>query len=174
MRVAFVSLRHTLKGARISIMTNKEKDAAKMLVLLNAVRYLALGEPPISPSMKISPADMMGCMMVTKSGDSKALCAGGIVSYYMNSENSSNTSESDYPDLYRELEERLLGNDMFRDFFSAVADGYNTDGDSVPQMRLKSRGAYVESSAGKAQVIRELGIKTSKGFFASLFGGMGM
>lgn len=151
-------------------MTSKEKDAAKMLVLLNAVRYLALDKQPISSTMKIAPADMMGCMMATKSGDSKALCAGGIVAYYMNSNNGSNTSLADYPDLYRELEERLLGNDMFRDFFSAVADGCNADGDSVPQMRLKSKGAYVESSAGKTQVSREFGIKTSKGFFASLFG----
>ena len=75
-----------------------------------------------------------------------------------------------YPDLYRELEDKLLGNNMFRDFLSAVADGYNADGDSVPQTRLKNKGAYVESSTGKAQVIRELGIKTSKGFFSSLFG----
>lgn len=151
-------------------MTNKEKDAAKMLALLNAVKYLALGEPPISSSMKIAPADMMGCMMATKSGDPKALCAGGIVSYYMNAENGVNTSAATYPDLYRDLEEKLLGNGMFRDFLSAVADGYNADGDSVPQARLKSKGAYVESSSGKTEVIRELGIKTTKGFFASLFG----
>ena len=150
-------------------MTKKEKDAAKILLAMNAVKFLALGEPPISSSMKIAPADMMGCMMATRSGDPKAMCAGGIVAYYMNAENGVNASAADYPDLYRELEDKLLGNNMFRDFLSAVADGYNADGDSVPQMRLKNKGAYVESSMGKTQVIRELGIKTSKGFFASLF-----
>ena len=151
-------------------MTNKEKDAAKMLLAMNAVKFLALGEPPISSSMKIAPADMMGCMMATRSGDPKAMCAGGIVAYYMNAENAANSVATDYPNLYRELEDKLLANKMFRDFLSAVADGYNADGDPVPQTRLKSKGAYVESSTGKAQVIRELGIKTSKGFFASLFG----
>lgn len=147
-------------------MTNKEKDAAKILLVMNAVKFLALGEAPISSSMKIAPGDMMA----TRSGDPKAICAGGIVAYYMNAEKGVNSAATDYPDLYRELEDKLLANNMFRDFLSAVADGYNADGDSVPQTRLKSKGAYVESSTGKAQVIRELGIKTSKGFFASLFG----
>ena len=159
-----------LKAHKGHCMTNKEKDAAKMLLAMNAVKFLALGEPPISSSMKIAPADMMGCMMATRSGDPKAMCAGGIVAYYMNAENAANSVATDYPNLYRELEDKLLGNNMFRDFLSAVADGYNADGDPVPQTRLKSKGAYVESSTGKAQVIRELGIKTSKGFFASLFG----
>lgn len=159
-----------LKAHKGHCMTNKEKDAAKMLLAMSAVKFLALGEPPISSSMKIAPADMMGCMMATRSGDPKAMCAGGIVAYYMNAENAANSVATDYPNLYRELEDKLLANKMFRDFLSAVADGYNADGDPVPQTRLKSKGAYVESSTGKAQVIRELGIKTSKGFFASLFG----
>ena len=165
-----VYLAAVLKAHKGHCMTNKEKDAAKMLLAMNAVKFLALGEPPISSSMKIAPADMMGCMMATRSGDPKAMCAGGIVAYYMNAENAANSVATDYPNLYRELEDKLLANKMFRDFLSAVADGYNADGDPVPQTRLKSKGAYVESSTGKAQVIRELGIKTSKGFFASLFG----
>ena len=73
-------------------MTSKEKGAAKMLLAMNAVKFLALGEPPISSSMKIAPADMMGCMMATRSGDPKAMCAGGIVAYYMNAESGANSS----------------------------------------------------------------------------------
>lgn len=139
-------------------MTNKEVDAAKMLLMLNAVKLVLGGEEPVSSRMQVSREEMMIYMMQMKASMPEAMCIGNVLGYYTHGEKAGNSAKVDYPDLYTRVESLILGNVHFKDYLSALADGLQKNGDGEAKRRLVEAGAYVESSSGKSVVLSELGV----------------
>lgn len=156
-------------------MIDKERDAVKMMVLMNAVEFLGAGYPPNNDELQLDfVSAMMDMKSLLESNDPKAICAGGIAGYYTDSLESGTPAaraKYDYPDLYRSLEEKFLGNSCIANFLSAVADCYRGDGESIIYDRLVDKNAYVTSSPGKDRARRSLSNTPRKrGFWGSLFG----
>lgn len=156
-------------------MIDKERDAVKMLVLMNAVEFLGTGYPPSNDELQL---DFVSAMMDMKSllgsNDPRAICAGGIAGYYTDSLESGTPAaraKYDYPDLYSRLEDEFLGNSCIANFLSAVADCYQGDGESAIHDRLVAKNAYVASSPGKDRAMRSISNTPRKrGFWGALFG----
>lgn len=147
-------------------MTNKEIDAARLLLLFNAIRLVILGEPPTGPKMQIAREEMMLCMMQARSISPEAMCVGNVIGYYSHGEKLDSSAKYDYPGIYQRVKDIILGNECFRNFLSALADGLNRDGDNVAKQRLLEDGVYIASSPDKSTIMRELGI-SSEGEYGS-------
>ena len=155
-------------------MVDKERDAVKMLVLMNAIEFLGAGCPPQNDELQINFLSvMMDMKSLLASNDPNAICAGGIAGYYTDSLESGTPAaraKYDYPELYSELEAQFLNNTYIRNFLSAVADCYLSDGESIIHDRLSAKGAYIASSDGKRRAMASLSnTPRKKGFWASLF-----
>lgn len=139
-------------------MTNKEIDAAKMLMMLNAAKLVLAGIEPVGPRMQVSREEMIDYMMQMKASMPEAMCIGNVLGYYTHGEKAESSAKADYPDLYVRVESLILGNVHFKDYLSALADGLLQNGDGEAKRRLVDAGAYVESSSGKSVVLSELGV----------------
>ena len=158
-------------------MIDKERDAVKMLVLMNAIEFLGAGCPPTNDELQIDFVSvMMDMKSLLESNNPRAICAGGIAGYYTDSLESGTPAaraEFDYPDMYRDLENAFLGNEHIVNFLSAVADCYQGDGESTIHDRLLAKNAYVTSSPGKERARRSLSNTPRKrGFWSAIFGSM--
>lgn len=158
-------------------MIDKERDAVKMLVLMNAIEFLGAGYPPNNDELQIDfVSAMMDMKSLLESNDPRAICAGGIAGYYTDSLESGTPAaraKYDYPDMYRELEDVFLGNPCIVNFLSAVADCYQGDGELTIHDRLVAKNAYVTSSPGKDRARRSLSnTPRRRGLWSALFGCM--
>lgn len=58
-------------------MIDKERDAVKMLVLMNAIEFLGAGYPPNNDELQIDfVSAMMDMKSLLESNDPRAICAG--------------------------------------------------------------------------------------------------
>ena len=156
-------------------MIEKERDAAKMLLLMNAIQFLVLDRPPHNDSLEVDMIALIPQMrMAMEEADASSTCAGALVGYYTDSiEEGTPAARAhiDYPELYARLEVKFLGNECIRNFLSVVADAYRDDGEPTIYNRLVSQNAYVANSPGKDFARSGLSITPKKrSFWASLFG----
>jgi hypothetical protein len=156
-------------------MIDKERDAVKMLLMMNAVQFLALDCPPNNDRLEVNVFALIPRMReVMEANDPSAICAGALAGYYTDSIEPGTPAaraRTDYPKLYSELEEKFLENSCIRNFLSVVADAYRDDGEMTIYNRLVEKNAYVSSSPGKDFARGGLTITPKKrGFWSSLFG----
>ena len=156
-------------------MIEKERDAVKVLLMMNAIQFLALDCPPYNDRLEVDMISLIPQMrMVMEGNDVAAICAGAIAGYYTNSIEPGTPAARarvDYPDLYANLEKKFLENSCIRNFLSVVADAYKDDGEATIYNRLVAKNAYVASGAGKDFARSGITITPKKrGFWASLFG----
>lgn len=156
-------------------MIEKERDAVNVMVLMNAIQYLALDIPPANDRLEINLMALMPQMSaVMERNDSVAACVGAVVGYYTDSLEAGTPAaraSSDYPELYSQLEAKFLGNSCIRNFLSVVADAYRDDGEMTIYNRLVAKNAYVLNSPGKDYARSGLSITPKKrGFWSSIFG----
>lgn len=156
-------------------MIEKERDAVKMLLLMNAIQFLILDRPPHNDRLEVDMITLIPQMrMVMERDDPSVTCAGAIVGYYTDSMEKGTPADrasTDYPDLYSRLESKFLENSCIRNFLSVVADAYRDDGEQSIYNRLVAKNAYVASSPGKDFARNGLSITSKKrGFWSSLFG----
>ena len=155
-------------------MIEKERDAVKVLLMMNAIQFLALDRPPHNDRLEVDMMTLIPQMrMVMEGNDTAAICAGAIAGYYTDSIEAGTPAARasiDYPELYASLETRFLSNSCIRNFLSVVADAYKDDGEPTIYNRLVAKNAYVASGAGKDFARSGLSITPKKrGFWASLF-----
>lgn len=156
-------------------MIEKERDAVKVLLLMNAIQFLVLDRPPHNDRLEVDMIALIPQMRMAMVGDDpSATCAGAIAGYYTDSLEEGTPAaraNTDYPDLYSSLETKFLGNSCIRNFLSVVADAYRDDGEPSIYNRLVAKNAYVASSPGKDFARSGLSITPKKrGFWSSLFG----
>lgn len=156
-------------------MIEKERDAVKMLLLMNAIQFLVLDCPPHNDRLEVDMIALIPQMRMAMEGDvPSSTCAGAIAGYYTDSievGTPAARASADYPDLYSRLEARFLGNSCVRNYLSVVADAYRDDGEPTIYNRLVAKNAYVASSPGKDFARSGMSITPKKrGFWASLFG----
>lgn len=156
-------------------MIEKERDAVIVLVLMNTLQYLCLGEPPANDRLEVDMISLLPKMSdIMECNDPECVCACAIAGYYTNTIESGTPAaraESEYPDLYSKLETKFLNNECIRNFLSVIADAYRDDGEPVIYNRLVAKNAYVENSPGKRFARSGISITSKKrGFWASLFG----
>ena len=156
-------------------MIEKERDAVKVLLLMNAIQFLSLDSPPSNDRLEVNMLALIPKMrMVMEGDDPSVICAGAIAGYYTDSVEEGTPAaraKIDYPDLYSKLELKFLENSCIRNFLSVIADAFREDGDYSIYNRLVAKNAYVVSSPGKDFARSGLSITPKKrGFWASLFG----
>lgn len=163
------------KRAWSNDMIEKERDAVKLMLLMNAIQFLVLDCPPHSDCLEVDMISLIPQMrMVMEENEPSAICAGALAGYYTDSIEAGTPAARahvDYPDLYAQMEIKFLGNSCIRNFLSVVADAYRDDGEPTIYNRLVAKNAYVSSSPGKDYARSGLSITPKKrGFWASLFG----
>ena len=99
-------------------MTSQEKDAAKLILMVNAVKLVMLNQE-LEPHLRVSRAEMMQCIPVMASKSARVLCVGNVVAYYTHSEAPSNNAKTLYPDEYMQVEAEIIGNLRVQNFLSA-------------------------------------------------------
>lgn len=156
-------------------MIDKERDAVKVLLMMNAIQFLALDRPPHNDRLEVDMISILPHMrMAMEDNDATVICACALAGYYTGSVKAGTPAahaSTDYPDLYARLEAKFLGNSCIRNFLSVVADAYHDDGEPIIYNRLVEKNAYVASGEGKDFARRGLTITPRKrGFWASLFG----
>lgn len=156
-------------------MIEKERDAVKMLLLMNAIQFLVLDHLPHNDRLEVDMITLIPQMrMAMETDEAASICAGAIAGYYTDSIEAGTPAARasiDYPDLYARLETKFLGNDCIRNFLSVVADAYRDDGEPTIYNRLVAKNAYVNNSSGKDFARTGLSNTPKKrGFWASLFG----
>jgi hypothetical protein len=159
-------------------MTDKERDGAKLLLMMNAVQYLVLNIPPHNDRLEIDPTlipDLRQTMSIGMlSKDPSVICAFALAGYYtgaLEPKGLGAQTWSDNPRLFAELESKFLGNSCIRNFLSVVADAYREDGDMSIYNRLVAKDAYVSDGPGKD--FARGGVPNTprkRGFWSSLFG----
>lgn len=138
-------------------MTSQEKDTAKLILMVNAVKLVMLNQE-LEPHLRVSRAEMMQCIPVMASKSVRALCVGNVVAYYTHSEAPSNNAKTLYPDEYVQVEAEIIGNLRVQNFLSALAEGYALTGDTTVIQRLRNANAYIQDSVEKNTILREMGI----------------
>lgn len=158
-------------------MIDKERDAVKVLLMMNAIQFLVLDHPPHNDRLELDMINILPQMrmaMEDKDNEATVICAGALAGYYTASVEAGTPAacaSRDYPDLYARLEAKFLGNSCIRNFLSVVADACRDDGESVIYDRLVAKNAYVASSEGRDFACRGLTFTPKKrGFWATLFG----
>ncbi len=138
-------------------MTSQEKDTAKLILMVNAVKLVMLNQE-LEPHLRVSRAEMMQCIPVMASKSARALYVGNVVAYYTHSEAPSNNAKTLYPDEYVQVEAEIIGNLRVQNFLSALAEGYALTGDTTVIQRLRNANAYIQDSVEKNTILREMGI----------------
>ena len=114
-------------------MIEKERDAVKVLLMMNAIQFLVLDCPPHNDRLEVDMIALVPQMrMAMESDEASSTCAGAIAGYYTDSIEAGTPAaraSTDYPDLYARLEAKFLGNTCIRNFLSVVADAYRDDGE---------------------------------------------
>lgn len=156
-------------------MIEKERDAVKVLLMMNAIQFLALDHPPHNDRLEVDMINILPHIrMAMEDNDATVICACALAGYYTGSvkaDTPAARASIDYPGLYARLEAKFLGNSCIRNFLSVVADAYCDDGESIIYNRLVEKNAYVAHGEGKDFARRGLTITPRKrGFWASLFG----
>ena len=144
-------------------MTFQEKDAAKLIFMVNAIKLVILNQA-LQPHLRINRAEMMQCVVTMASKSRRVLCIGNVVAYYTHSEASSNNAKELYPDEYAQVEAKIIGNRSVQTFLSALSEGYALDGDNTVIQRLQNVHAYISESAEKDAIMQEMGIRKGWGF----------
>lgn len=156
-------------------MIEKERDAVKVLLMMNAIQFLALDCPPHNDRLEVNMISLIPQMrMAIEKDEAVSICAGALAAYYTDSiEPGTPASKAsvDYPDLYAKLEKKFLENSCIRNFLSVIADAYKDDGEATIYNRLIAKNAYVATGPGKDFARSGITITPKKrGFWGSLFG----
>lgn len=156
-------------------MIERERDAVKVLLMMNAIQFLSLDCPPRNDRLEVDMISLIPQMrMAMEEDQAVSICAGALAAYYTDSVEPGTPAaraSMDYPDLYVQLEKKFLGNSCIRNFLSVIADAYKDDGETTIYNRLIAKNAYVASGAGKDFARSGITITPKKrGFWASLFG----
>lgn len=159
-------------------MTDKERDSAKLLLIMNAIQYLILDIPPHNDRLEIDTTLIPDLRQKMRNGllskDPSVICAFSLAGYYtgaLDPKGLGAQSMSDNPRLFAELESKFLGNSCIRNFLSVIADAYRKDGDLSIYNRLIAKNAYVSESPGKDFACG--GVQNTprkRGFWSSIFG----
>lgn len=140
---------------------NAEKlEAIKVLLLANSMEFVLNGKAPVSPSLHVQPEQKLLALGFSRSREgfsAEAVCVGNVLGHYLHSETLAGSAKLDYPNLYEEVESRILGCKYIIDCLSAVADYLSTRGDDVAYRRLVASGRYISTSIDKKLWQEELG-----------------